>query len=66
MLRGLSALNLKTMNWLMIKGDKPSYRHSHLLMAARDDELVILGGKNMDGLCKEVFPFTFQEMVEYI
>ena len=31
-----------------------------------NDELVILGGKNMEGLCKEVFPITFQEIIEYL
>ena len=46
-LNALSALNLKTMSWLTVKGEKPSYRHSHLLMQGREDELVILGGKNM-------------------
>jgi N-acetylneuraminic acid mutarotase len=51
-LRTLSVLNLKTMSWLTLKGDKPSYRHSHLLMASSEDEIVILGGKNMEGLCK--------------
>jgi hypothetical protein len=65
-LRSLSALNLKTMSWLAIKGDKPSFRHSHLLMASKEDELVILGGKNMEGLCKEVFPIAFQEIIEYL
>ena len=34
-LRSLSALNLKTMSWLTIKGEKPSFRHSHLLMASK-------------------------------
>lgn len=62
-LNALSALNLKTMSWLTVKGEKPSYRHSHLLMPGREDELVILGGKNMEGLCKEVFPVTFQEII---
>jgi hypothetical protein len=65
-LKTLSALNLRTMSWLAIKGDKPSYRHSHLLMASREDEVVILGGKNMEGLCKEVFPINFQEIIEYL
>ena len=47
----LSALNLKTMNWLKVKGDKPTLRHSHTLLSYHD-EVIILGGKNLDGLCK--------------
>ena len=35
-------------------------------MASNNDEIVILGGKNMEGLCKEVFPITFQEIIEFL
>ena len=40
-------------------------RHSHTLLA-HHDSLIILGGKNVDGLCKEVFPMRFEEMYEYV
>lgn len=36
-LNRLNALNLRTLNWLSIKGEKASYRHSHILMAPRED-----------------------------
>lgn len=29
----ISALNLKTMNWIWVKGDKPTLRHSHSLLS---------------------------------
>ena len=57
-LGNLCVLNLKTMNWLSVKGDKPALRHSHSLMAY-DNEVVVLGGKNVEGLCKEVYPIKF-------
>jgi len=50
-LNSIFALNLITMNWIKISGEKPTYRHSHVLNG-NDNEIVILGGKNMDGLCK--------------
>jgi hypothetical protein len=31
-LGSLSALNLRTMNWLWVKGDKPALRHSHSVL----------------------------------
>lgn len=50
-LGNLSVLNLKNMNWLGVKGERPSRRHSHALMSY-SNEIVILGGKNVEGLCK--------------
>jgi hypothetical protein len=45
-LGSLCVLNLKTMNWLAVKGDKPALRHSHSLIS-HDNEIVVLGGKNL-------------------
>lgn len=50
-LNNLTILNLWTMNWIWVKGEKPSLRHSHCLLPY-SDEIIILGGKNLDGLCK--------------
>ena len=61
----LSALNLKTMSWIWVKGDKPTLRHSHALLSYAD-EIIILGGKNLDGLCKEVYPIKYEEAIEYL
>ena len=61
----ISALNLKTMSWFWVKGDKPTLRHSHALLAY-SDEVIILGGKNLDGLCKEVYPIKYEEVIEYL
>ena len=57
-LGSLSALNLKTMTWIWVKGDKPTLRHSHAIVNYMD-EIVILGGKNMEGLCKEIYPIRY-------
>ena len=54
----LSALNLRTMSWLWVKGDKPALRHSHALVSY-SDEIVIMGGKNTEGLCKEIYPIRY-------
>lgn len=45
-LGNLCVLNLKTMSWLYVKGDKPAIRHSHSLIA-NGNEIVVLGGKNL-------------------
>jgi len=50
-LGNLSILNLWTMNWIWIKGEKPPLRHSHCLFNY-SDEIIIMGGKNLDGLSK--------------
>lgn len=64
-LGALNALNLKTMTWVWVKGDKPTLRHSHALLQY-GEQIVILGGKNIEGLCKEVCPIKFEEVIEYI
>lgn len=51
-------LNLKTLNWIKVGGEKPPYRYSHALTVVHD-EIVILGGKGLDGLSKEVFVMPF-------
>jgi hypothetical protein len=57
-LGGLNVLSLRTMTWLWVKGDKPALRHSHVLLL-HEEEMVVLGGKNIEGLCKEVYPIKF-------
>jgi hypothetical protein len=44
-------LHLKNLNWIKVGGEKPPYRHSHSLTIV-NDEIVILGGKGLDGLSK--------------
>ena len=61
-LGNLCALNLRTMSWLTVKGDKTALRHGHSLISY-GNEIVVLGSKNLYGLRKEVYPIKFEEVI---
>ena len=44
-LNSMHFLNLKTLEWIEVKGQKPPYRYSHTMMI-NGGEIIILGGKN--------------------
>lgn len=57
-LNSMHFLNLKNHNWIEVNGERPPYRYSHSLSIVRGD-IIILGGKGTEGLCKEVFMMPF-------
>ena len=61
-LNSMHFFNLLTFNWISVQGEKPPYRYSHSLSIVHGD-IIILGGKNTEGLCKEVFVMPFEEEV---
>lgn len=64
-LNSMHFLNLRTLNWIKVGGEKPPYRYSHAITVV-NDEIVILGGKGLEGLCKEVYVMPIEEVFEYI
>lgn len=54
----LHVLDLSVLNWIKVKGENPGCRCSHSMMIS-GNEIVILGGKNTEGLCKEVMALNF-------
>ena len=57
-LNTLHFFNLKTFNWIKVAGEKPPYRYAHSL-SIFGGEIVVLGGKGVEGLCKEVFVMPY-------
>jgi hypothetical protein len=64
-LNSIHFLSLRTMSWIKVSGEKPPYRYSHSLSVVQGD-IVILGGKNTEGLCKEVYVMPMEEVIEYV
>lgn len=63
-LNSMHFFNLKTHNWINLRGEKPPYRYSHSLSVLHGD-IVILGGKSIEGLSKEVYLMPMEEDFSY-
>lgn len=50
-LNSMHFLHLRTLTWIKVSGEKPPYRYSHAITVVHD-EIVILGGKGLEGLSK--------------
>lgn len=54
-------LDLKMLEWKNINDEGHIYRYGHNLINYMDNEIVIFGGKNDEGLSKQIYPLSVTE-----
>lgn len=51
------------MEWIDVKGDNKIGRYAHGVIINGDQEIIIFGGKNHEGICKEIYAMQVEEEI---